>query len=81
MHVAYQGFGDEAGAEGAAVAVESWVSIQIERQKRAGEAGHRAAAVSDGNIRERVLLAWTPAALRADVWCKRYEVGRTAKQK
>ena len=67
MHVAYQGFGDEAGNEGAALAVESWVSISAERQECARKAGHRVASVSDGDIRQRVLLAWTPAALRADV--------------
>ena len=67
MHVAYQGFGDEAGDEGAAVAVESRVSVQAEREECAGEAGYRAAALPHGDLRERVLLAWTPAALRADV--------------
>ena len=54
MHVAYQGFGDEAGAEGAAVAVESWVSVSAECQKRAGEARYCAAELPDGDIRQWV---------------------------
>ena len=58
MHVAYQGLGDEAGAEGATVAVESWVSVSAERQKCAGEARYRAAELPDGDIRERMFLAW-----------------------
>ena len=62
MHVAYQGLGDEAGAEGAAVAVESWVSVSVECQKRAGEARYRAAELPDGNFRQRVFLART--------WCE-----------
>ena len=45
MHVSYQGFGDEAGAESATVAVESWVPVSAEREERAGEAGYRAAAI------------------------------------
>ena len=59
MHVAYQGFGDEAGAEGAAVAVESWVSVSAECEECAGEAGYRVAELPDGDIRERLFLAWT----------------------
>ena len=51
--------GHEAGAEGAAVAVESRVSIQAEREVGAWEAGHRDAAVQDGYLRERMLLART----------------------
>lgn len=62
MHVAYQGFGDEAGAEGAAVAVESWVSVSAECEERAREAGHRAAALPHGDIRQRVFLARTRCA-------------------
>ena len=65
MHVAHQGFGDEAGDEGATVAVESWVSISAEREERAGEAGYRAAGVSDGDIRQRLFLAWARGARSA----------------
>ena len=59
MHVAYTQQGNEAGAEGAAVAVESWVSVSAECEERAREAGYRAKTVQDGDICQRVLLAWT----------------------
>ena len=54
-----KGSGDEAGAEGAAVAVGAWVSVPTERQKCSRQAGHRAAALPHGDIRQRVLLART----------------------
>ena len=57
MHVAHSFEGDKAGDEGAAVAVESWVSVSAERQERAGEAGHSVAALPHGHLRERMLLA------------------------
>lgn len=57
MHVAYQGQGDEAGVEGAAVAVGAWVSVSAKREERAGEDGHRVAELSDGDICQWVLLA------------------------
>ena len=53
MYVADTQQGDEAGDEGAEVAVESRVSVQAECQKCAGEAGHRDAALPHGNIRQR----------------------------
>ena len=49
--------GHEAGTEGAAVAVEPWVSLQAEREVGAREARHRDAEVQDSDIRQRVLLA------------------------
>ena len=54
MHVAYTQQGNEAGAEGAAVAVESWVSVSAECQIGARKAGYCVAGVQDGNIRQRV---------------------------
>ena len=50
VHVAHPQQGDEARAEGAAVVVESWVSLQIERQECAWKAGYRAANLQDGDI-------------------------------
>ena len=45
LHGADSFEGDEAGAEGAAVALVAWVSLSAECQMRAGEAGHCDAAV------------------------------------
>ena len=58
MYVAHQGQGDEAGALGAEVAVGAWVSVSAQREVGAGEAGYCVAAVPDGDIRQRMLLAW-----------------------
>jgi len=59
MHVAHPQQGHEARAEGAAVAVEPRVPLPAEREVGAGEARHRHAALPDGDIRQRVLLART----------------------
>lgn len=57
MHVAYTFEGDEAGDEGAAVVVESWLSVSAEREKCAGEAGYRVAELPDSDFRQWMLLA------------------------
>lgn len=62
MHVAHPQQGHKARAEGAAVAVESRVPLPAQRKECAGEAGYRDAAISDGHLRQRVLLAWTQGA-------------------
>ena len=62
MYVADTQQGDEAGGEGAKVAVESWVPVSAQREVGAGEAGYRDAAVQDGDIREWVFLARTRGA-------------------
>lgn len=62
LHVAHQGQGDEARTLGAAVAVGTRVSLQAQREVGAGEAGHRAAALQDGDIRQWLLLAWAQRA-------------------
>ena len=59
MYVADTQQRDEAGDEGAEMAVESWVSVSAQREVGAGKARHRDAAVQDGDIRKRMLLAWT----------------------
>ena len=59
LHVTYTQQGDEAGDNGPEMAVGAWVSVSAECQIGAGEAGYRAADVSDGDIRQWVLLAWT----------------------
>ena len=59
MHVAYTLEGNEAGDEGAQVAVGAWVSVSVECQVGAGETGYCAEGVQDGDICEWVLLAWT----------------------
>ena len=58
LYVADSQQGNEAGDEGAEVAVGARVSLSAERQIGAGEAGHRDAALPHGDIRQRVLLAW-----------------------
>ena len=37
----------------------AWVPVQAECEKRAGQAGHRDAAVQNGDIRQRLFLART----------------------
>lgn len=59
MYVAHPQQGHKARAEGAAVAVESRVPLSAQREECAREAGYCDAALPHGDIRQRVLLAWT----------------------
>jgi hypothetical protein len=59
MHVAHSLEGDKTGDESATVAVEPRVSLPAQREVGAGEARHRDAALPDGDIRQRMLLART----------------------
>ena len=59
MHVTYTQQGDEAGNGGEKMAVGTRIQIQAECEKRAGQAGHRDAAVQDSGIRQRLFLART----------------------
>ena len=59
MYVTHTQQGDEAGDGGEEMAVGAWVPVQTECEKRAGQAGHRDAAVQNGDIRQRMFLART----------------------
>ena len=58
MHVADTQQGDEAGNGGEEMAVGARIPVQAECEERAGQAGHCDAQVQDGDIRQRMFLAW-----------------------
>ena len=41
------------------MAVVTRIPIPTERQERTGQAGHRNAQIQNGNLRQRLFLAWT----------------------
>lgn len=57
LHVTYTQQGDQAGNNREEMAVGTRISLPIERQERAREAGHRHAQIQNGNIRQRLFLA------------------------
>jgi len=57
MYVTHTQQGDEAGNGGEEMAVGAWVPIQAKCEERAGQAGHRDAAVQDGDICQWLFLA------------------------
>ena len=59
MHVTYTQQGDEAGNGGKEMAVGTRIPIQAECEECAGQAGHRNAAVQDGDFCQRLFLART----------------------
>ena len=59
LHVAYPQQGNQAGDSGSEMAVGTRLPVQTQRQKRARQVGHRHAQIQNGDLRQRLFLAWT----------------------